>query len=222
MAKNKSVRSTLIFTAIFYAIGLMGLLYAPTANFVNKLSPLVILISFAIAFWFDKKKDAKLIFMLAAIGCCSFFVEYAGTHTGWIFGQYYYGKTLGPKWGGVPFAIGLTWMSLIYYAAGFRIGSKLPLWINALFSAAAITFFDFAMEPVAIRFDYWYWKHGNIPLQNYFAWFAFSFLFQFIFRSIRPNHSNAVSTGIFIIQLIFFGTLNIVLRMHPEIISGSL
>ena len=40
-----------------------------------------------------------------------------------------------------------------------------------LLAAALATAFDFLLEPVAVRLDYWRWRDGVIPLQNYVAWF---------------------------------------------------
>ena len=40
-----------------------------------------------------------------------------------------------------------------------------------LLAAALATAFDFVLEPVAVRLDYWRWRDGVIPLQNYAAWF---------------------------------------------------
>ena len=46
----------------------------------------------------------------------------------------------------------------------------------ALLAGLACAAFDYLMEPVAVRLDYWQWAGGAIPLQNYAAWFAIAAL----------------------------------------------
>ena len=46
----------------------------------------------------------------------SWFCEFIGHNYGWFFGEYHYTETLGPRIGGVPILIVVTWSVLMYSA----------------------------------------------------------------------------------------------------------
>jgi len=69
--------------------------------------------------------------------------------------------------------------------------------------------FDFIMEPVAIRFDYWTWSGDKIPLQNYIAWFSIAFLAALLYRFLKVRIRSAVPKHFVIVQFIFFSMLNL-------------
>ena len=108
----------------------------------------------------------------------TFWAEAAGVATGAIFGQYEYGPTLGWAWRGVPLLIAFNWVLVVhgaYCLAGRMVPSKLGIWRKpglVLLTGLIAVAFDFLMEPVAIRLDYWRWPGEMVPLQNYVAWFA--------------------------------------------------
>ena len=58
---------------------------------------------------------------LVGIGLIFFvgiFVEYLGVNYNLIFGDYEYGKNMGPKFFGVPFLIGVNWIIITLISAG--------------------------------------------------------------------------------------------------------
>jgi putative membrane protein len=88
---------------------------------------------------------------------------------------------------------------------------KLSAFQGAFFSAIAMTMLDFLIEPIAIDLDFWSWEATAIPLTNYLAWFAASFVFALFTRPIL-NGSRSKRAEIFIfIQITFFGCLNLFL-----------
>lgn len=108
----------------------------------------------------------------------TFLAEAVGVATGAIFGDYTYGPTLGWAWRGVPLIIAFNWVMVVNGAvciAGRIVSPVAGFWRTpalVLLAGAIATAFDFLMEPVAIRLDYWSWTAGAIPLQNYAAWFV--------------------------------------------------
>ena len=78
------------------------------------------------------------------------------------------------------------------------------------FSTGAITvLFDYIMEPVAIRYDYWSWQGGAIPLQNYIAWFIIATLFAFLHEKMHVKHKSIIPSFVVGIQLLFFLALRL-------------
>lgn len=151
-----------------------------------------------------------------------FAVEWLGINTGYLFGNYQYGKVLGVQYDGVPFLIGINWF-IIMYCTGV-ISQKLHNWSNKQLAAMQAevkpsvqaisfitdgallaTFFDFVMEPVAVKLGYWQWQEsGDIPLYNYTCWFVISMLLLTVFRLLPFEKDNPLAVHLFIIQLLFF------------------
>jgi putative membrane protein len=80
--------------------------------------------------------------------------------------------------------------------------------IKSALAATLLVVLDTCIEPVAIRFDYWHWASATIPLQNYVAWFLFSFgcFYLFYHRKIAPK--NPVTLVLLLAQFLFFIALN--------------
>jgi len=106
-------------------------------------------------------------------------VETIGTLTGFPFGAYTYLGRMGPQIGPLPLAIPVAWWLVVggFYLTGRRLLPLAPARMLCLGTALAATAFDYILEPFAWRVrGYWVWHDGAIPLQNYAAWFALSFI----------------------------------------------
>ena len=68
---------------------------------------------------------------------------------------------------------------------------------------------DFFIEQVAPTYDFWYWKNQLVPLQNYTAWFAFAFAFNFLFQRLQIAQNNKVAVWLYGLMLLFFVGLNV-------------
>ena len=78
--------------------------------------------------------------------------------------------------------------------------------IKILAASILMTFFDFIMEPAAIKLNYWSWLTTTIPLQNYLAWFVISFILMILgwrLRVLDTKMPSLVMHGYFA-QLIYF------------------
>lgn len=107
-------------------------------------------------------------------------VETLGTRTGFPFGDYIYTDRMGPMlMNTLPLAIPLAWWNILspFFMLMRHYFPKLNPRLTCLSVAALATLIDWIMEPFAWRIKgYWIWTSGTIPLQNYCAWFALSFL----------------------------------------------
>lgn len=190
--------------AIIYTVGITGLFFAATRTQIIGLTPINLGISLLLPLIFQKKWSSGLFIGLLCVAICGFFIEYAGVHTGLIFGNYHYGKTLGPGWQGIPYMIGINWAMLVYFTVSTLSGRIGNAWGISLAGAAIMTLYDFIMEPSASWMGMWYWKNGIIPIQNYVAWFISSFLMIRLFLWLSKPERNAVATSVLAIQLVFF------------------
>jgi putative membrane protein len=69
--------------------------------------------------------------------------------------------------------------------------------------------FDWIMEPVAIRLDYWTWAGGDIPLQNYLAWFLIAAAAAGGYRLLKLSLRTWTMSFLVGVQLVFFAILSI-------------
>jgi bisanhydrobacterioruberin hydratase len=145
----------------------------------------------------------------------TFWAEAAGVATGQIFGEYTYGPTLGWAWRGVPLLIAFNWVLVVHgaFCLSGRIGAVLAGDLAQARDRAATgvvaVIFDFLMEPVAIRLDYWRWAGDAVPLQNYVAWFAIAALSAVFHPQVACSSREMCSAGrlagvYVVLQMVYF------------------
>jgi putative membrane protein len=199
--------------AVIYAVGIAGFMIPSLNALFMWLTPINILATFVIAWIFHKKWEFNHVLMILIIGIIGFFIELAGVKTQAIFGSYLYGKTLGAKWQGVPYLIGVNWAAMIFYTSSLlagRIKNNLGV---AFLGALIMTIYDYFLEPVAVKYDFWHWKNGIIPLQNYFVWFIVAFVMHLILNAACKPIKNRMATALLFIQMAFFLILHIYIRL---------
>lgn len=206
--KLPSVDHTIIYMVVIYIIGTIGMLVPEVRSIFMFLTPVNILLAATVAFIYHKGIDQKFIIAGVIVYLGGYLIELVGVSTGAIFGQYEYGNGLGVKLWGVPIVMGINWLLLIYGVSSItRQYLRNPIW-NAAAGAGLMVVYDMFLEPSAIRYGFWFWNQGYIPIQNYVAWFITSFVFILIFNKLcvkRPQ--NPVGSAIFWLQLIFFACL---------------
>jgi putative membrane protein len=195
--------------AIIYAVGVAGFIIPSLNPLFIWLTPINILGTFIIAWIFHKKWELNHFLMIAVIGMMGFFIELAGVKTDAIFGSYNYGATLGKKWQSVPYLIGINWAAMIFYTSSLlagRIKNNLGI---AFLGASIMTIYDYFLEPVAMRYDFWHWKNEIIPLYNYFCWFVIAYILHLVLQSVDQAKPNKVHAVLFLIMAVFFVVLNL-------------
>jgi putative membrane protein len=190
--------------SIIYVVGIAGFLIPELNPLFLKLTPWNLIAAFVIAWIFHKKWELSHVLTILGLGVAGFFVEFIGVKTGVIFGSYSYGSTLGAKWQGTPYLIGLNWAALILYTSSIFAGAVKSNLGRSILGAAVMTLYDFFMEPVAMKYDFWDWKDGIIPIQNYVAWFLIALVFHLILNAIAKPIRNRMAASLFYIQFGFF------------------
>ena len=182
----------------------------------------------ALLIWTQPQKTNSFFIFLCIVFLMGMGTEMIGVNTGRLFGSYHYGKLMGIKLNGVPWLIGLNWFVVIFSSAAvmkqFHQWSRkkladtdleLPNWIATVSllvdGAILATFFDWLMEPVAMKLGFWNWKNEEIPLFNYVCWFLISFFLLWVFNKFRTIQTNQFGVHLFIIQVLFFMALRIYL-----------
>lgn len=205
LKEEKEVRK---FFIIFYTIGLLGIAIPLTRNIFIYLTPIALLISFAVVLYFHQAGfNTKTILVFIFIFLISYFIEVTGVKTGLIFGNYNYGKGLGLKLLGTPLMIGINWLLLVYCTAA--IFDKLPVHtiLKILLSSLLMVAYDLIMEQVAPHLQMWYFDGNTVPLRNYLSWFVLAFSLHSLIKLTGIKTTNKLADLIFYCQLSFFGIL---------------
>lgn len=213
----------------FHTIGLAGLLYLDK-DFFLAATPINLLLSFALLIWTQADKNKHFFLFVLICFTVGVGVEIIGINTGVLFGDYTYGNVLGYKIQNVPLLIGLNWF-IIIYCSGIAIHTllmkainriaadtgKTPMALKALSvivdGATLAVFFDWLLEPIAVKLGYWVWNgDGSVPIFNYICWFVVSLLLLTVFHFAKFNKQNKFAVNLLLIQLMFFLLLRTFLK----------
>jgi len=215
----------LFLALLFHGTGVLGILFSPYKDWFVSSTPLVLLFMFLLLANTQLKAIKNFLLSFAIAFVISMATEIIGVNTGLLFGEYQYGPVLGPKILGVPWLIGLNWFVIVYCSGSFLLHSvelverKLttPLTVPTsttmvvLGGAAMATFFDFILEPVAVKLNFWTWNRGDIPLFNYLCWFVVSAILLRINLQLKQVNTDMFASSLLIIQAAFFLMLNLFL-----------
>lgn len=196
--------------SILYIVGITGIVMEIHPNFIL-LTPINLLLSVGIVLAFHTNQYPNIQIFLIITYLYGFSAELYGVQTGLLFGEYTYGRVLGPKIGGTPLVIGVNWV-LLSYSIGVTMNHLFPKghWLPKGFLAAILMVsLDILIEPVAIQQGFWSWKEGKPPLQNYLGWFLVSLPLLCIFTKTQGAVRNKVAVALFILQILFFAILNV-------------
>jgi len=159
----------------------------------------------------------------------SLLIETVGVITGYPFGEYTYTVTLQPLlFSTVPIAIGFAWITLSVNS--FLIVKcflkNRNTFLLIVLSGALIVCIDVLLEPFASFVNnYWIWKNGNIPIQNYLSWFVIGMLFSFTLNKFFDKISikilfPSVILSLSVLQFFVINTFNNYLAISLIGISG--
>ena len=205
---------------LFHSIGLAGILIFKS-ELIIAATPFNLLLSFALLIWTQKDRNRFFYLFIGITFLTGFVVEVIGVNTGVLFGNYSYGTPLGFKWQQVPLMIGINWI-IIIYCCGISITSllgaitrhaneQMPAPNPTLKMLSVITdgatlaiIFDWIMEPVAVKLNFWQWDENIIPVFNYVCWFFISLLLLGLFHWCRFSKQNKFAVNLLLIQFLFF------------------
>jgi len=227
ISKNKVQWSTGI-AVLIHSVGLMGMILIDRQWFA-RMTPLNLLVMFFLIIWSQPQKKMSFYIFVAISFLGGMISEAIGVQTGLLFGNYAYGSIMGLQVAEVPLIIGLNWFVVLYSALATvyyfmdHFTQKIslseegstpgPISIKLIVGGAVLAvFFDWVMEPVAVKLGFWTWAgDGRIPLLNYLSWFFISTILLSIFRILKIRPDNIFAVHLFLIQLMFFILLRVFL-----------
>ncbi len=198
--------------AFFYAVGVLGHSLENFLPLMKVLTPYTLLVSTAFVIYVTRNEwNKKVIIWAVATFIFTFILEVVGVHTGVIFGRYTYGETLGFKLFEVPLIIGVNWVIIIYAVVSILTKATDNLLAFIFLAGTAVVAFDFVMEPVAVRLNYWMWEGDKIPFQNYLAWFLIAVISATGYFFLKQKPEKDVPIWYVGIQFLFFLLLSFIL-----------
>ncbi len=219
MLKSRTQIATAL-AIFFHTIGFIGMFFSPAFFTAATLFNLILM--FALLLYTQRIINLAFVAFMVICFVTGISVEIIGTSTGYLFGEYAYGKTLGPTVKNVPWVIGINWIIIIYCS-----GIAVNMWLEKLsaklqtvtgapspalryFSvisdgAMLAVFFDWVMEPAAIKLGYWQWlDNGAIPTYNYLCWFIISLALVSVFTFLNFEKRNIFAVNLLLIMMMFF------------------
>lgn len=192
---------------IFHAVGIFGIHFFDAGSFL-RLTPFNLLLTLIILL--VNHRDWKHTWVLVLTFILGYLMEVLGVNTGFPFGNYTYGEILGPKVFNTPIMIGVNWLILLYASNSISSRFGLTSITKALGAAFLMVLLDYAIEPVAITYNFWTWQNVDPPLANYISWFLVAFLLSLPWQLTRIPLNKNISIAVYGVELGFFLTLNFI------------
>ncbi len=189
---------------LFHVTGFLGLAFSLDPSFYLRFVPLNLLLTAALLLAFQPNRSREFYWFCVVVMVVGFGIEVIGVSSQIIFGNYEYGPVLGFQLWGVPLIIGLNWLMLTYMSGILARYLPLPNILRAIVGALLMVGMDICIEPVAMRYDFWHWLADVVPLQNFKAWLALSFILQVFFNRSHFVKSNELVPFVYLVQLLFF------------------
>ena len=128
--------------------------------------------------------------ILLVIAILTWVAEFAGSQTGFPFGEYHYTPRLQPQLNGVPLLIPLAWFMMLPCAWAVaqiivsRWGKSNSRLQFAVVATIAMTAWDLFLDPQMVAWGFWQWEYPSgyfgIPWSNYLGWLFVAFVLTFI------------------------------------------
>ncbi|MFB6120322.1 MAG: bisanhydrobacterioruberin hydratase [Halobacteriaceae archaeon] len=114
---------------------------------------------------------------LVALTAYTYAVEIVGVTTGFPYGEFTYGVSLGPMIGGVPAALPVFFFPLVlnsYLLVLLLDGGRSTRLVRALAAVAVVVGVDLVLDPGAVALGFWRYGAGGayygVPISNYAGW----------------------------------------------------
>ena len=122
--------------------------------------------------------DRKALAGVVGLAGYAYAIELVGIHTGFPYGEFFYGVSLGPMVGGVPLALPVFFLPLVmnaYLLCLLLLGERAARTLLRLLAVIALVLaMDVVLDPGAVALGFWLYPGGGafygVPLSNYAGW----------------------------------------------------
>ena len=122
--------------------------------------------------------DRRALVGIGLLMSYTYFIEHVGVSTGWPYGEFVYGVSLGPMIGGIPAALPVFFLPIVlntYLLSLLLLGkqSRSRL-VRLAIVIPAVVAMDVVLDPAAVSLGFWSYEGGglfyDVPLSNYAGW----------------------------------------------------
>lgn len=205
---DRFYRPVLTLLILAYIAGIIGLQLPSLAPLFRSLVPYNLLGSLLLLLFFHTDWKSSFLFYGILAMLLGFLIEVLGVHTGFVFGNYIYGETLGWKLWDVPVVIGLNWLMLTYCCGVIFDSFPVPVYLKTMLAASLMVLLDLLIEPVAVRLDFWNWFGAPVPIRNYLGWWIVSLVLLAIWYGLPFRKQNRMALPLLLLQFLFFVSIN--------------
>jgi len=167
-------------------------------------TPLTLLIHIVVLLSLIPARKAWLQARLIIIVLLGSLAEFIGVNYWPIFGEYEYGNNLGFKLWGVPLVIGFNWLILTIISNRLSLEFSQNKWLRYTIAASLMVILDLFMELSATPFDFWHFKGGIPPIENYISWFVLAWVMNAILGNMIDKSSLKLPLHIYLANLSLF------------------
>ena len=190
---------------LFHVSGIIGILYGNSRWFVGA-TPLNLSLSFLLLLYTSRSAPRIYVVALAAF-VVGMLAEGLGVNYGLIFGDYTYGSALGSKFMGVPWLIGVNWAILTLCCAAIAADLANHFIAKLFLGIGLMLFLDVVIEPIAPLLDFWEFKGGIAPIQNYVGWSIVALPLHLLYHLMKIELKGYFTHHLYLLQLLFFTIL---------------
>jgi uncharacterized membrane protein len=193
--------------AALYAAGIVAFSFPQTSSIARQLIWPVLVLTCLVLLAFHKKWTREFTVSVFLIAFMGFLIDVLAVKTGFIFGYFQYGSTLGFKFWETPLSLMAFWVTMVYCSRQIAEMVAKDTFVVSILAAALMLLLDYFVEPFAIRYGLWSWNEGATPLHNYMGLGISALVMQYIYCKSLKIPANKLSLVIYLIQLGFFITL---------------
>jgi uncharacterized membrane protein len=158
----------------------------------DRITIVIVLLYAAVAFSHAAETRGRraVLALAGAAVVLGFAIEVVGVHTGFPFGRYAYGPSLGPRLLGVPVVIAFAWPMLAWPAAlvARRLASSPG--VRVLIGAWALASWDLFLDPQMVAAGHWRWLDNatalpgvpSVPISDYAGWCCVALLMSAVLQ----------------------------------------
>ena len=195
----------------FFALGFVGLAIPWTFPFFVMLTPLAVVVAWAMLIMAHERPiDWRFFSALGIVFALSYAVELLKVHAFFVEDVFFFGDSFGPILLNIPLMIGLCWVALLYICAAVAERLNTNVVVKVLASSGLVVLFDIALELVAHKLDFWYWT-WEIPIWNYVLWFVSAVVMFTIMKLFGVRIENRLATTMYVTLIIFLLLLHVII-----------
>ena len=119
----------------------------------------------------------RVLLALVAVAGYTYLIEYIGIQTGWPYGSFTYGVSLGPMVAGIPIALPILFLPLVvnaYLLWVLILGTRQSPLVRIAALVPVVVLMDVILDPAAVALGFWAFDPAGafygVPLSNYLGW----------------------------------------------------